>query len=125
MIGYLSCLFTYLLLSRDRADFSALRPFKEYHSERARARLALEVEEEVLVDAAPSSVQLLLLGVGFIQVAFLAAESARLSRQILQMLVVKLDRLRNSRHGYGSSLTKECKLCYYIKESYIPKLVRN
>ena len=88
----------YLPLSSDGAQFFALRPLQEYHAQGARARLALVVEEEVPVDAAPSLLQFLLFRVGLEQVASPAAMPACLVGEVLQMLVVEFDGLRNSRH---------------------------
>lgn len=70
---YAAALNAYLSLSCNGADSLTQRPLQKYHAQRPRARLALEVEEEILVYAAPSLLQLLLFRVGFEQVASLAA----------------------------------------------------
>ena len=89
----------YLSLPRDAADRFARRSLQEYHTKRLAARLALEVEKEVLKDAAPSLLHLLLLGVGFQQVPSLGAHRPGLARQLLKVLLVELRRLSDSRHN--------------------------
>lgn len=89
----------YLSLPCDAADRFARRSLQEYHTKRLAAGFALEVEKEVLKDATPSLLHLLLLGVGFQQVPSLGAHRPCLVRQLLQVLLVELRRLSDSRHN--------------------------